>query len=225
MSVDLDFTVKLAVDNGTLPRIFNGWRYLHKVEGGNQQNPWNMPEVGPPLNAGVVSMTQEIQWMSYDLMFHFNRNVITPQIWTTVHRHDKAFNNFNGFEKSGDPRRNFILDTNRGYPLPRYDKAQRVSGGQFLRGTVRGDKLVCVPGVHGIDATKPLPSIQTIVDNNWYVLAVTLYGETNPVGHFPQGKGGPVAIPFILSKEVEYPLSWFERWQRESLPDVLRFYK
>jgi len=201
-----------------------GWRVLHKAEGGYDSNPLNMPSVIPPLNFRAVEMTEEIQRMSFDLMKHFNP-AITPNLWTKVHDHDRAFTNFNGFAKKGDPRRNYITNENKGKPLPKYDKAQRLTGGQFVRGEVRGDKLVCIPGVHGIDATKPMPSIQTIVDNNWYMHAITLFSSASNVGHFPQGKGGPVVMPFIFAKEIEFSLDWVEKWESDELPDPLKMYR
>jgi hypothetical protein len=90
---------------------------------------------------------------------------------------------------------------------------------------VLGEKLVCIPGVHGIDATKPMPSLQIIVDNNWYLHAVTLNSPVSNVSHFPQGRGGPVVIPFIFSKEIEFELKWFVKWEEDTLPDPLKMYK
>ena len=49
-----------------------------------------MPEVTPPTNSFALPMTKAIQDMSYALMLYFN-NAITAQLWTKVHRYDKAF--------------------------------------------------------------------------------------------------------------------------------------
>ena len=212
---------------GSLPtaKKYMGWRVLHKAEGGYDKNPPNMPNVIPPIDSRAIEMTREIQQMSFDLMKHFNPD-ITLQLWTKVHDHDRAFTNFNGFNKNGDPRANFITGENSSSPLPKYDKAQRLSGGQFVRGEVRGTNLVCIPGVHGIDANQPLPSIQTIIDNNWYLYAISLVGlDSKKVAHFPQGKGGPVVIPFIFGREIEFPLSLFEKWESDELPEILTMYR
>jgi len=163
--------------------------------------------------------------MSFELMQHFNSN-ITKSLWTKVHGRGTAFNNFNGFESSKEARANFVTNENTKEPLPKYDKAQRLCGGQFIRGDVVGDKLVCKPGIHGIDGSKKkMPTIQEIVDKNWYLFAVTLNSPASNVGHFPQGKGGPVAIPFIFAKEIEFELNWVERWEADTLPDPLKIYK
>jgi len=206
---------------------FMGWRVLHQAEGGYQKNPLNMPEVIPPTNPVAIEMFRNIQEMSYELMRFFNP-AITPKQWTAVHGGFVAFTNYQGFgtePKSGGPRANYILMRDLNSPLPKYDKAQRLCGGMFLRGEVRGDMLVCIPGIHGIHAKMPLPSVKEIVEKNWYLFAVTLYERPDKIGHFPQGQGGPVAIPFIFDREISFPLAYFDKWEDDTLPDALTFYR
>ena len=205
------------------PKKYIGWRVLHKLEGGNQATPPGMPEVTPPINAIALPMTESIQHMSYDLMRYFNP-AITTSLWTKVHRYDKAFNNNNGFERPGDPRWNYIANTNSGSPLPKYDKAQRLCGGQFVRGVVVGDELHCTAGVHGIDGLSPMPSVSTIVENNWYLFAVSVNSNFTQISDFPQGQGGVVAIPFIFTGVIKFPLSYFTRWEGNSLPIHTKIY-
>jgi len=201
-----------------------GWRVLHQAEGGYDRNPLGMPEVIPPKNPRAIEMTREVQEMSFALMRHFNPG-ITGKAWRKVHLWDKAFNNFTGFGDKKKPHRDFINDKDPKAPLPKYDKAQRLCGGQFIRGEVRGKKLVCVPGVHGIDARKPMPTIDEIVENNWYLFAITLFSKPGRVGHFPQGKDDPVAIPFIFDREIEFDLKLFDKWESDELPDPLKMYR
>jgi hypothetical protein len=205
----------------TSDKKYTGWRVLHKAEGGYEKTPLNMPEVIPPENPVALPMTEDIQKMSFELMQDFNK-AITAELWTKVHRHDKAFNNFNGFEKDGEPRANFITKKNLSSPLPKYDKMGRLCGGMFVRGIVQGNKLVFQPGIHGIDANKPMPSLQTIKDKNWYFFAVDFHEKG--VGHFPQGKGGPVAIPFIFDREIRFPLRYFVPWDDDELPEATKLY-
>lgn len=210
-----------------------GWRVLHKDEGGYQRTPTTMPEVIPPVDQLALNMTKEIQEMSFNLMKHFNKN-ITPKLWTAVHDGERAFTNFNGFgtgKMGGGPRANFITKSDLGAPLPRYDKMGRLCGGMFVRGEQQGDYLVCTPGKHGIDARKPLPDIQTIVDNNWYFFAVVWFEgkgkKPGRVSYFPAGKGSeePVAIPFIFDRDVKFPISYFDKWEKDTLPIYLEYYR
>lgn len=202
---------------------YDGWRVKGNHEGGYQNNPLNMPMVVPPTDPKAVKMTKEIQQMSFELMRHFNSG-ITPKKWTAVHNHDRAFTNYNGFNKTSDPRANYILNENLSSPLPKYDKAQRLSLNQFVRGEATGGELVCTPGVHGIDANQPMPSIQTIVDNNWYLHAITYYEQYTKFGHFPQGDEGAVVIPFIFAEKIRFPLWCFKKWESNELPDPLKVY-
>lgn len=209
----------------TTAKKYVGWRVLHKAEGGYGKTPPGMPEVIPPEDQIGLSMTKEIQEMSFNLMTHFNP-AINKKSWTQVHHGHIAFTNYQGFgtePKSGGPRANFITGEDLDKELPKYDKMGRVCGGMFIRGIERGDKLVCQPGVHGIDATKPLPSIQTIVENNWYFYAICFFPRN--LDHFPQGKGAPVAIPFIFDREIVFPLSLLEKWEDDKLPDPLKIYR
>lgn len=219
------FTVNIRASSDTTPnppKIYDGWRVLHKVEGGWPNTPLGMPEVMPPKNALSVDMTENIQRMSYDLMTSVN-SFITPKLWSAVHDGDRAFTNFQGFDMPGDPRRNYILNTNMTSELPKYDKAQRVCGGSFIRGEAVGDVLICKSGVHGIDPDKTMPDTKTIMDNHWFIYAVSM-DRLDSISHFPQGQGGPVLIPFIFRGVIEFPLIHFERWQADTLPDPLRIY-
>ena len=212
----------------TSTKKYDGWRVLHYAEGGYDATPLNMPEVIPPIDQIGLPMTREIQQMSFDLMKHFNP-AITKKLWTNVHHGDRAFTNHNGFGSKAmgkwglSSRANFITGEDTQNKLPKYDKMGRVCGGMFIRGTVQGGFLVCQPGIHGIDANKPMPDMQTIIDKNWYFFAITRYKTS--VGHFPQGKGGPVAIPFIFDREIKFPISLFEKWEADELPNQLKFYR
>lgn len=210
-----------------------GWRVLHKEEGGYQDTPPNMPEVLPPENPDGLYMTENIQRMSFALMKHFN-NDINEKIWTAVHNGERAFTNYQGFgpgKKSGAPRKNFISGADLGdnIELPKYDKMGRVCGGMFIRGMEQSGYLVCKPGIHGIDARKPLPDIDTIVEKNWYFFALAWYpGKNNKPGyvaHLPSGPEGKIAIPFIFDREVKFPIKYFEKWDSNELPDPLKYHR
>jgi len=228
---ELSANASATVNNPVVPtqsssaKKYTGWRVLHKAEGGYAKTPVGMPEVVPPEDQIGLPMTKEIQEMSYKLMTHFN-SAINAKQWTHVHHGLIAFTNYQGFgtePKSGGPRANFITGEDLDKELPKYDKMGRICGGMFVRGMEKGDKLVCQPGVHGIDAKSPLPSIQTIVENNWFFYAVCFHPKR--VEHFPQGKGGPVAIPFIFDREIAFPISLFEKWEADALPDPLKMYR
>jgi hypothetical protein len=207
----------------TSAKKYDGYRALHYAEGGYDATPLNMPEVIPPPVVQIgLEMTEAIQKMSFELMQHFN-DAITNQLWTKVHDGDRAFTNHQGFGKKGDPRRNYKTGENLSSKnLPKYDKMGRICGGMFIHGIEQDGFLVCKPGIHGINANGTMPDIDAIVEKNWYFFAVTRYAKN--VGHFPQGGGGPVAIPFIFDRDVKFPLKYFERWYKDEKVDPLKFY-
>ena len=204
---------------------FDGWRVLHKIEGGWPNTPPNMPEVMPPLNYSQVPMTEEIQRMSFALMQRIN-NQVTGPIWRKCHSDGRAMTNFVGYPDAtgGTPKADYINNKDLKAPLPAYDKAQRVFGGSFVRGVAQNGKLYLTPGIHGIDADAPLPDIDTIVKNHWYVVAVNVNDDFKVMSDWAQGQGGHIVFPFIFRGVLEFDLQYFEKWQSDTLPDALKVY-
>ena len=215
--------IQLFADVYKPPPKYVGWRVLHKVEGGWPATPAGLPEVMPPLNYKPLKMTRSIQLLSYDIMWNMNPT-ISINNWTAVHDHDRAFTNGQGFGDSSDPRVNYLTGENLFAEEPKYDKAQRVCGGSFIRGDAVGDKLICRPGIHGIDPNN-LPTMQEVIERNWFIYAVsTGANDESAISHFPQGHGLPVVIPFIFENDIEFELKYFQRWEGDELPDPLRVY-
>jgi hypothetical protein len=199
--------------------LYIGWRGLHLQEGGRGA-PVGMPAVLPPIETRALPMIDRIQRMSYNLARYFAPS-IDGRKWRAMHGDTVAMNNGaqNGF--GTNPHRDVInlFDTNS--EPPRYDKMQRTFAGTFIRGDVVGDQLYCTPGIHGIDATRTMPDIETILKNNWYVIACT---SGDRIWNFPQGDGSPVVYPFIFDRVISFPLQWFGRWERAYLPNHLTVY-
>lgn len=214
-------SVSVFTPSDPINPTYQGYRVLHKKEGGRQDIPTGMPAICPPIDTIALPMTEAIQRMSYGLMRHFN-TTIDPQTWRALHGYFLAMTNGkqNGYG-SEVPHADYINSLDLLESLPRYDKMQRLFQGSFVRGDVVGNELVCRPGIHGIDATRPLPSIQYIVAHNWYSVAVTA-GDV--IHNFPQGQGLPVVYPFIFDRPIRFPLEWFTIWNENYLPDPLRIY-
>lgn len=192
---------------------FTGYRCLHYKEGG-LPNPVGMPNVRPAENAPPVPFTPELQDLSWRFMT-FKNPTVSRDEWGGVFRSDTAFCNDNGVE------------TNHAKLM----KAT-ICSGMFIRGRVENGYLVCTPGIDAIDANKPLPSVQQILDNNWYFVATTGMGKEG-VFNFPQGDGGPIFVIYVLTEPVYYPIQKvdetgrytnFARWDADFLPDPLRYY-
>ena len=216
----MSLTIQVIPSTSATSPKYVGWRGLHLEEGGRGA-PAGMPAILPPNAARALEMTDAIQRMSYDLARHFAPS-IDGNKWRAMHSYKVAMNNGaqNGFGTS--PHRDIINNEDLSAPLPRYDKMQRSFAGTFIRGDAAGGVLYCTPGIHGIDATKPMPCIAEIVEKNWYVIACT---SGIKIWNFPHGNGKPVVYPFIFDRVISFPLEWFERWEQDTLPDYLRVYK
>lgn len=229
----VNFAGRFDVTLGSGPSVpppakkYAGWRGLHMAESVNARViPYSMPAVMPPIDQNALEMTEAIQLMSFALMKHFYP-AITGNVWRNLHMVGLCLNNkdVDGFD--GDiVHADYVNKRDLGASLPRYDKQQRTFEGTFIRGELVGDRIRCVPGIHGIDAKKPMPSVEEIVEKNWYVTAVNVGPERNPVpSHFAQGKGFPIVYPFIFDRVIEFPAIWFERWESEELPNPVRLYQ
>jgi len=216
--------MKITINFPSEPaRKYDGWRSLHKIEGGWQNTPPNMPEVMPPQYYDKVEMTADIQRMSYELMRKINPSV-TGNIWRNCHSDGRAMTNFNGYidKTGGIPRADYINNRDLTAPLPAYDKPQRLFGGSFVRGVAQNGRLICTAGIHGIDADAPLPSIDEIIKNHWYTVAVNVNSDFTVMSDWSQGQGGHIVFPFIFRGVIEFDLQYFERWDKDELPDPLK---
>lgn len=213
---------------------YDGWRFIHPAEGGNDVDP-GMPSVIAPVDTYKVDMTEAIQKMSYALMLYFDP-FMDGNTWHNLHGCAVAMNNQNkGFIQSqyncGELHPDYINGTNLKAPTPlAYDKAGRQMSGNFVTGSVQwradvGDVVRCMPGVDCIDANASMPTVREIVDRNWYVVAIN---NTKPPSHFAQGYHEGVqywiAYPFISAKPVDFLSRYLQRWQGSALPDPVKVY-
>jgi hypothetical protein len=199
---------------------FVGHRCIHMAEGGYTHEP-NAPAVHPSVNAPPIEFTEPMQRLSYEVMRRFGPNV-TPTQWTRVFDNNAALTNNQGFGGT-PPRRNYITGeavNNPNSELPKLMKAILFSG-TFIRGDVVGSSLRLVPGVHGVDARAPMPSVDTVIANNWYTFAVS--ADMQAASHFIAGT--PTAVVYFLREAVTFPKEWFERWERDVLPNPTTFYR
>lgn len=200
-------------------KTHTGWRCLHMAEGGYPHSVGD-PAVRPAVNAPPVDFTQALQLLSFNLNKH-NPN-FDGKNWRAVYWTDRAFTNEQGFDKPGDPRADYInrLDLTR--PLPKLMKAI-ICGGYLVKGERVGNQLIVTPGIGAIDANKPIPSVEYVLENNLYFTACT--ANSRGAYNFPQGEGLPVYIPYVLKEPTPYPIEWFEWWDSPEKPDPLRFYR
>lgn len=225
---------KVYLPEASVPPVvkFVGWRGLHGIEGGRGA-PTGMPAILPPIDTRALDMTDDIQRMSFALARRFAPS-IDGNKWRAMHGDQVAMTNGEQNGYGSEPHRDIINNRDLNSPPPRYDKMQRSFAGSFIRGEVIGERIYCEPGVHGIDAREPMPDTDTIIKNNWYVIACTSgdkiwnFVPDHPAfisdPSFVQGNGDPVVYPFIFDRVISFPLVWFQRWERDYLPNHLLTY-
>lgn len=176
------------------------WRILHDVELGSVRNvtPTNgAPEVHRLEPYHMTRFFEPWQWLS----FNMNQPGMTPQKWTALHNWTTVITNEQGYNKPGDPRRNYILGTNLTAEHPKV--ASLLFGGNVITGRVEGEWLE----VETLDARLSPPTLGYILTHRWLYSIGTNVRKDGRVGKLPQGEGRDVLLPIYASKPVRFPMN------------------
>jgi hypothetical protein len=151
--------------------------------------------------------------------------------WRALHTYQRAFNNYNGFDKPGDPRADFINRMDVTAAKPKQEAL--LCGGAIFPGYPEGALLV----IETLNSEGPIPTYENL--KPWqYFDAVSIDEDTNHNGiirRFPQGGGARVFI-LLLANRNRYPkitvplanvekldLSADEAGMTKPLPDPYRY--
>lgn len=256
----LDVMVQIG-EASTLPdptppptQTFEGYRWLHGVEGGRMPPP-GMPEIVPPIEVHALEMTEVIHWLAYRLQQRFCPPY-TGQRHRKAHTHDRAMTNKpqNGYD-GGIRHRDYVnnRDLGSGITNTNYDKMQRGFGGSFFRAVDEGDRLRCDPGVHGLhagaikkylsdfgDPNNPAAAVAMLayvdglvnfcIKEKWYVSAVSIgANDFADISYFPQayidGVQYPMVYPFLFDRPIYFRVEEAVTWKDTQLPNPLKIYK
>lgn len=205
-------TLEIDLNWVTIPQPirFIGYRCLHAAEGGFV-NPVGMPNIRRALDQPPVIFTPQLQALAYELMRSQN-STITQNNFDNTFDSDTAWTNRHGVE-SNDPK---LMD---GLICAGMFLAQEGSETVIIDNV---EYLVFSPGIHAIDPSQPLPTVEQILARGWYFVANTGTGASGAF-HFPQGNQGPVYIPYVLQQAAKYRKEWFTTWDSDHRPDSLRY--
>ncbi len=214
---------------------------LYPAEGGRAPTDLlpHPPAIIPAYSDRAVPITEDIQWMSYDLQRHFCEQVTKERWREPLHHHAFAMTNKgNGYAYPGGiPLRDYIngrdLTAMDGLKpaLPKYDKV-RTYQGSFITGRQEGNLIYCTPGVDGIDANgfRYVPgtpeaalTLNKIIRNVWYSVSVA---TGDPPVHIRQqwGAGCVIVFPFIMDRVVNFEAKYFTPWDDVYLPNPTEVY-
>jgi hypothetical protein len=198
--------------------IYKGLRFQYN----RNYNPDGMPAVGPALMDDTkyirpVVMTKEIQLFICAFSLSQNPLMSDDDVVKTLDR-KIAFANTQGWGYHADDlakRANYIWNKDLEYEEPKLEDGI-ICAGSLYQGVTDGKHLIQKPGIHAIDGNKPMPTIQEVLDKGWWFYATSW--ENPNASHFPQGRGGIVAMPHIISEDAYYPLWWFD-WYESYTPN------
>jgi len=200
------------------------WRYKHDPKPFTRLN---KPEVNPMFPNHFVEFGEAWQRLEREL----NYKITDRKKWRALHTHERAFNNYNGFEKPGYPRADFINKMDITAAKPKQEAL--LCGGAIFPGYTEGALLV----IETLNSEGPVPTLADL--KPWqYFDAVSIDEDIYHNGiirRFPQGGGERVFI-LLLANRNRYPkiyvplanvekldLSADEAGMTKPLPDPYRY--
>lgn len=186
---DIRLSVNIRIDPATPTRQL--YRVLHDIELGPLTRT-NTPEVTvPPLNGERTPFGEAWQRLSFAM-----NPGMDPLKWTSLYMAHRAFNNNTGFpQRAGDePKANYIIPRDLGYPDPAWDKT-RACGGSTLVGEEVGN-LLKVEILYG---DGPAPDLAFMRDHPWLWFHATNVDADGTISAFAQNGGKPCLVPLVGS--------------------------
>lgn len=192
---------------------FNGQKYvvdedLYRVN--HDSTLWrpNLPEVFPFEPNHFTRFTRGYQLLEKSL-----NTLMTGGKWRSLHADDTAFNNGQGYDKSGDPRCDWVNLRDLTRPEPRQEAL--VCGGAVLKKRFIDNEYLYP---EYIDGNQPPPTLSWLLKRPWlYFDAVTVDGTANGIAirRFPQGDGRRVFVLLLASKPIKIPLAQVTKLSRK----------
>lgn len=162
----------------------------------------NLPEVFPFFPNHYTKFTRGFQLLEKSL-----NPSMTGAGFRSLHGDTTAFNNRQGYGRSGDPRVDFINGTNLGAPSPAQEAL--CCGGAILAEKFR-DANYLYPEY--VDGNKPAPTTQYILDHPWLAFDALNVDWSATLRHivlrrFSQGGGHRVRILLLANRPIKIHLS------------------
>jgi hypothetical protein len=192
------------------------WRYKHDPQPFTRLN---LPEVNPMFPNHFVEFGEAWQRLERELNYK-----LADRKWRALHTYQRAFNNYNGFEKPGDPRADFINKMDVTAAKPKQEAL--LCGGAIFPGYTEGALLV----IETLNSEGPVPTLTDL--KQWqYLDAVSIDEDIYHNGiirRFPQGGGERVFILLLANRnrypKIYVPLANVEKLDMtKPLPDPYRY--
>lgn len=163
-----------------------------------------LPEVFPMLPNGFFPLDEQWQWLWKNI-----NPELSPLDWRKLLQFERFMTNDNGFDKPGDPRRDYVNGRDltavddRGKPaLPKMELL--FCGGATITGHVEGQYLY----VSTLDGWAAPPDAEWVLARPWYWFAAVSINPKGEINNLTQGGQGLVKrVPIVSRHPVKFPLA------------------
>lgn len=217
LNVKADIHFKLASDPvNTAPVFPPSWLVTH-------DNPVRaivlargvpLPEINPLLPNGFFPLDEAWQWLWKDI-----NPELSPRDWRALLQYQRAFTNQNGFDKPGDPRRDYIngrdLEAVDDQGNPAYPKMELLlCGGAVVTGRAEGEWL----WVDVLDGNQPPPSAAWVLAHPEFSFRAVSINPRGEINNLTQGgQGLAKRVPIVSKYPVKFALNKVRRLRDDEI--------
>lgn len=163
-----------------------------------------LPEVHQLLPQGFFPLDEAWQWLWKNI-----NPSLAPRDWRALLQYERAFTNDNGFDKPGDPRRDYVNGRDlkavddRGKPaLPKMELL--LCGGATITGRVEGAYLY----LDTLDGWAAPPPAAWVIERPWLWYAAVSVNPRGEINNLPQGGQDLVKrVPIVSRYAVKIEMS------------------
>lgn len=163
-----------------------------------------LPEINPMFPNGFFPLNEQWQWLWKDI-----NPALSPRDWRALLQYERFMTNDNGFDKPGDPRRDYVNKRDlfavddRGKPaLPKMELL--LCGGATVTGRVEGAYLY----VDTLDGWAAPPPAEWVLARPWLWFRAVSINPQGEINNLPQGGGDLVKrVPIVSRYPVKIEMS------------------
>lgn len=198
------------------------WRVKHDIELGKLWRP-GMPEVHPLFLAPkITSGTHFSPFQEWAQRLSRAANqIMTDVMWTSMYNTSYMLTNGQGYGRASDPRRNYILQKDLSFELPKVESL--TCGGSLIEGTQYGDWVK----VRGLNYASPISLDYFMLNPQFWTRGVYVTNSGNVYRMLGDKFPGTAFIhPLIVNTKYELWIQAYklQEWTLSEIPDPLKFY-
>lgn len=198
------------------------WRVKHDIELGKLWRP-GMPEVHPlflaPKTTSGTHFSPFQEWAQR--LSRAANALMTNEVWTMIYNNAYWMTNGQGYGVASDPRRNYILQKDLSYELPKVESL--TCGGSLIEGTQYGDWVK----VRGLNYSSPISLDYLMLNPQFWTRGIYVTSSGNVYRMLGDKVPGNALIhPLIVNTKYELWIQAYklQEWTLTEIPDPLKIY-